>query len=152
VYELTKLILSAKYVPIIGEGKARWNNVHIEDLSNAYLLLAEAAVSQRLDPGLWGAQGYYLTENGEHLWSDIAVKIGQKAEKHGFVHDLKQKTLSREAALEQAGFEAESWGMNSRGKAERARRLLGWKPSAPSLEDELDNIIQLEHQRLQKSS
>lgn len=107
---MTKLILSAQYIPIIGEGKARWNNVHVADLADAYILLCEAAVAQKLDKELWGQRGYYLTENGEHQWSDIAEKIGREAERMGIVKALEKKVMSRDEALKQAGFEAESWG------------------------------------------
>lgn len=110
VYEMSKLILSANFIPIIGEGKARWNNVHVADLSDLYVLLCEAAVSQRMDPEIWGSRGYYLVENGEHLWSDIAKQIGHEAEKMGYIESPETKVLSKNAALEQAGFEAESWG------------------------------------------
>lgn len=81
---------------------------------------------------------------------DIAELMAQDAEKRGYVKSLEKRTLSREAALEQAGFEAESWGLNSRGKSYRASRLLGWKPSAPSLEQTVPEIVQQEHERLQK--
>lgn len=65
-YELAKLILTGNYVPVVGEGKARWNNVHVHDLSQVYLLLAERAIAGGHDSEIWGAKGYYLTENGEH--------------------------------------------------------------------------------------
>ena len=107
---MSKLILSANFIPIIGEGKARWNNVHVADLSDLYVLLCEAAVARNLDQEIWGPRGYYLAENGEHLWSDIAKMIGQLAEQMGYIKSPETKTLSRDAALEQAGFEAESWG------------------------------------------
>ncbi len=148
VYELTKLILTAKYVPIVGEGKARWNHIHIADLSNLYLKLVEAAVAHRSDDGLWGEHAYYLVESGEHLWSDVATKIGKQAEKKGYVPALEKKVLSKDAALDQAGFEAVSWGMNSRGRAERASKLVDWKPSAPSLDDSIEDIVEDEHKRL----
>ena len=147
VYELASLILSAKYIPIIGEGKARWDNVHVWDLSQVYVLLTEAAVSQRLDPEIWGPQGYILAGAGEHSWSDIAAKIAKEAENKGYVPSLEKRSLSREAALEQAGFQAESWGLNSRGRSERAERVLGWNPSAPSLEETLPEIVDQEYKR-----
>ena len=150
VYRMAELMLSAKYIPIVGEGKARWNNVHVADLSDVYLLLTEAAVAGRLDPELWGgANVYYLTENGEHRWDELATKIAQDAERLGYVKSLQKQPLSREAALDAAGFEAVSWGLNSRGKSERARKLLNWTPSAPSLEDTLPEIIKQEYKRLQ---
>ena len=113
------------------------------------MLLTEAAVAQRLDPELWGVRGYFLTEHGEHRWDKIAQQIGLEAEKLGYVKSLEKRNLSRDAALQEAGFEAESWGLNSRGKSERATRVLDWKPSAPSLEDTLAEITRQEQERLQ---
>jgi nucleoside-diphosphate-sugar epimerase len=148
VYEMTKLILSQQFIPIIGEGQARWNNVHVADLSEVFLLLIDAAVNQRLDEGLWGEKGYYLVENGEHLWSDLAARVGAQAEKLGLAKGLEKRSLSEEAALEAAGFEAVSWGLNSRGKAQRARKLLGWEPKALSIEDTVPEIVKNESERL----
>lgn len=151
VYELAKLILTAQYIPIIGAGKARWNHIHVANLSDVYVRLVEAAVSKRTDPELWGAKGYYFTESGEHVWGELAESIGRQAAKMGFIKEEPQKqALDREKAIEQAGFEAESWGLNSRGKAERAAEVLGWKPSAPSLLDEIPAILKSEHARLNK--
>jgi nucleoside-diphosphate-sugar epimerase len=145
---MAKLILSSQYIPIVGEGKARWNSVHIADLSDVYLLLVEAAVAKKQDPELWGARAYYLTENGEHVWGQLAEFVGKRAQALGFVGQLEKRTLTRERALEQAGFEAESWGMNSRGKAERARKTLGWQPHQVSLEDDVDEILKSEQAAL----
>jgi nucleoside-diphosphate-sugar epimerase len=141
---MAKLMLSAHYIPIVGEGKARWNNVHVTDLSDVYLLLVEAAVAQKQDPELWGARAYYLAENGEHVWGELAEFAGKRAQALGFVEHLEKRTLCRAKALEQAGFEAESWGMNSRGRAGRARKILGWQPHQPSLEDDMDEILNSE--------
>lgn len=41
-------------------------------------------------------------------------------------------------------FGAVLWGTNSRGTASRARKVLGWKPTGASLEDTLDDLIDLE--------
>jgi nucleoside-diphosphate-sugar epimerase len=149
-YEMAKLILTAEYIPVIGKGQARWNNVHVADLTDVFLLLTKMAVSKDVDPELWGEKGYYLTENGEHVWSDLARKMGKKASELGFVKvELKEQNLAKDKALEQAGFEAISWGLNSRGKAERARKLLGWKPYRPSLEDEVGEILKDEKNRVE---
>ena len=149
---MAKLILTAHYIPVVGAGKARWNSVHVHDLSELYLLLVEAAVAGKLTKGLWGEQGYYLAENGEHTWTELAETMAREAHGLGYVGTLEKRELSKEAALQQAGFEAVSWGLNSRGKAERAQRLLNWSPSAPSIEQEAPNILKDEHARLAKSA
>ena len=148
VYELAKLILQKQYIPIIGDGKARWNSVHVADLSDVYLLLAEKAAKGDTSDELWGAKGYILTENGEHVWGDLARFVGQEAARLGYISDPQEGALGKDEALEQAGFEAVSWGLNSRGKAERARKFLGWNPSRPSIEEEVPDILKEEEERI----
>jgi len=150
VYELAKLILEKGYTPIIGEGKARWNNVHIEDLSEVYRLLVEKAVAKDTNDELWGAKGYLLTENGEHIWGDLARTVASQAAEMGYVSDPKEGSLDKDEAIQQAGFEAVSWGLNSRGKAGRARKYLGWQPVKPSIEEEVPDILKQEHEILAK--
>lgn len=151
VYEMGKLILSKGIIPVVGEGKARWNNVHIEDLSDLFLLLLERAIAQDSSDDIWGSRGYMFTENGEHLWKDLARTISHEAEQQGLIKDAKVSALSKEAALDQAGFEAVSWGLNSRAKAERARKFLAWKPSRASLEQTVPEIVRQESELLSKS-
>ncbi|ORY06502.1 hypothetical protein BCR34DRAFT_590578 [Clohesyomyces aquaticus] len=148
-YEMAHLILTGQYIPIIGAGKARWNHVHVADLADVFVLLTEAAVAKNLDPELWGEKGYLIIENGEHVWADLARLMGKKAEELGFVEGkLEEKELSKEKALDQAGFEAVSWGLNSRAKGTRAKKVLGWKPSRPSLEETVEEILKDEKARL----
>jgi nucleoside-diphosphate-sugar epimerase len=136
-------------VPIIGQGKARWNNVHVSDLAELFVLLTEAAVKNDTNPELWNKKGYYLVENGEHQWSDLARLMGEKAYELGLVDKkLEEKSLGKDKAIEQAGFEAVSWGFNSRGKAERAKKVVGWEPKAPSIEDTVDEILKDEKKRM----
>ena len=151
VYELAKLILTGNYIPIIGPGKARWNHIHVADLADVYVLLVEAAVAGNTDAELWGAKGYTFTERGEHVWGDLSRLVGKKAVELGYVKgELGEQALEKEKALEQAGFEAISWGLNSRGKAERASKTLGWKPTRGSIEELVPEILEAEHGRLQK--
>lgn len=150
-YELAHLILTGGYIPIIGQGKARWNHVHVSDLAQVFVLLTEAAVAGKTDAELWNDKGYYLVENGEHVWTDLARSMGKKAVELGYLKgDLEEKKLEKDKAIEQAGFEAVSWGFNSRGKAERAKKLLGWQPSAPGIEETIEEILKDEKSRIEK--
>ncbi|KAL3496463.1 hypothetical protein BJX62DRAFT_222123 [Aspergillus germanicus] len=152
VYELATFILQQKYTPIIGKGLARWNNVHVYDLSRLFDALVRAAVdpAKKDDREIWGAKGYFLAENGEHVWGDLAKYIGEQAFKEGFLIEKPQvKSLSfSEAVNSPAGFEAASWGLNSRGKALRGRKMLGWEPKEQSIEEEVSNILRAEASRL----
>ena len=148
---MAQLIIERGFIPVVGEGKARWNNVHVEDLSDVYQSLVAKAVGKDTSDELWGSKGYILTENGEHKWTDLAKAMAKEAEELGYIKDPKEDALSEDEALKAAGFEAVSWGLNSRGKAERAGKYLGWKPSRCSLEDEVPKILKEEHERLGKA-
>lgn len=52
--------------------------------------------------------------------------------------------MSTDEAEELAGFEALSWGLNSKGFAKRARKFLGWAPKGRSLSDEIPYIVDQE--------
>jgi len=111
-------------------------------------------VQRDTDDELWGAKGYMLAENGEHVWSELARTMANKAAELGYISStepLKEYSMEKDEALEIAGFEAVSWGLNSRGKAERARRYLGWQPHRPSLEESAGEILEDEAKRLSKS-
>ncbi|KAF4975598.1 hypothetical protein F66182_17547, partial [Fusarium sp. NRRL 66182] len=120
VYALASMTLQIKKAPLLGAGKSVWNNVHIHDLGNLFVLLTEAAVAGRHDDGLWGADGYYLVENGEHVWGDVSRSIAEIAAKEGYIPAPTVETVDIETCEKFAGYQALSWGMNSRGKARRA--------------------------------
>lgn len=151
-YELASFILQQKFCPQIGKGQARWNNVHVYDLSRLFEALVDAALdpSKKDDPEIWGSKGYFLCENGEHVWGGLSKYIGEQSFKLGY---LAQQPTSKEWSLQEAvkspaGFEAASWGWNSRGTAVRGRKVLGWQPKERSLEDEVPDIIRAEAARL----
>ncbi|KAJ5193382.1 hypothetical protein N7449_009524 [Penicillium cf. viridicatum] len=152
IYVLANMTLRRKKSPIIGAGQSISNHVHVQDLSDVYALLIDAAIAGRSDGGLWGPKAYYLTENGEHSWGELAQATAEAAVKLGYLPEAKTEPLDPESAKNHAGYESLSWGMNSRGRSQRAREILAWNPSRPSLADELPGIVRVEWQRLQNAS
>ena len=76
LYELARCTLQRKAGFQVGAGKTWWPNVHVYDMSKCYLKLALAAsVGGR--SASWGKDGYYFTENGEHVWGDISRKVAE---------------------------------------------------------------------------
>lgn len=114
-----------------------------------YLLLVDAAIAGRTDDGLWGSKAYYFTENGEHVWGELAKSTAEAATKLGYLPEATAESIDLESAKKYAGFESLSWGMNSRGRAQRAREILGWRPSRPSLLEELPTVVRSEYERMQ---
>lgn len=93
-----------------------------------------------------------LAENGEHMWSDLSRLIGKTAAEKGYVEGKpKEGSLDKDEAIKQAGFEAVSWGLNSRGRAERAKKFLGWRAEQCSIEEEVPRILEEERERLRGS-
>jgi len=147
VYWLVKISLQKKQVPQLGKGKTEWDHVHIYDLSALFVLLVDAAVKKKLSSKLWGSKGYFFAENGSHAWGDVSKTVGKAGKAKGYLETAAVNAMSTDEAIEAAGFEALSWGLNSKGKAERARKLLGWKPNGRSLEDEIPYIVDSEARR-----
>lgn len=122
------------------------------------MLLVEKAVAEISLPEkpseqnaseIWGAKGYYLVESCEFVWSDLARLMAQKAVKLGYFEQMPpEKIVTQDVAMEVAGFEAVSWGLNSRGKGQGAEQVLGWRPSHGSVEDAAEAIIKAEYENL----
>lgn len=152
VYELTSFILKEGYAPLIGKGLARWNNVHVRDLSRLFEALVQVAgdPSRKDDGEVWGAKGYFLSENGEHVWGELSKAIGQEVFKQAYLAQQPgSKALSLDEAVKSpAGFEAASWGWNSRAAALRGEKVLGWKAEEKSLLEEVPEIVRSEAGRL----
>ncbi|KAI1173783.1 hypothetical protein F4777DRAFT_580664 [Nemania sp. FL0916] len=157
-YEMAKVILTRGYIPIIGTGEARSGNVHIHDLTEAYILLISAALAGNSSHELWGAKGYHLPVTGEHAWGPLARAMGSAAQQMGLLpsprvgskekEKIQEYQMSKDEALEAAGWDGMSWGMNARGKGLRLEKFLGWKANHPSLEDEVPGIVRAEAERL----
>lgn len=150
-YELAKATIKNGKAPILGKGLARWNNVHLYDLTEFYLLLVEAAVSGKTDDGLWGDKGYYIIENGEHCWGDLSKLMGKYASEKGYISTAEIERMNEDEAFKLADFQALSWGLNSRARGLRAKKLLNWSPKEGSLEEEAPAIVDSEYQALQKA-
>lgn len=150
VYKLVEITLQQGQAPIIGKGLTEWDDVHVNDLADLFVLLTEAAVANKpeLDVELWGKKGYFLAENGHHVWGELSRLVGETAFKKGYIKEKDVKSLDPDEAWKLAGFEAASWGLNSKGHAKRARKFLGWKPKARSLNDEIPYIIDSEAKAL----
>lgn len=100
----------------VGEGKAQWSNVHVEDLADLYLLLFEAALKNEAPEGL---AGLYYPATEFFTWSDVSVRIGQILHDKGLIADPSPTT-----GLPAGWF----WGSNVRMTSTNGKNL-GWKPT-----------------------
>ncbi|KAH8678805.1 hypothetical protein BGZ60DRAFT_371120, partial [Tricladium varicosporioides] len=150
VYNLVKVTLENGQAPMLGRGLTEWDNVHVHDLSQLFVLLVEAAVANKsdIDSKLWGKEGYFLAEHGHHVWGDVSREVAKVALEKGYIKEKEPKAMDLEEAKKVAGFDALSWGLNSKGFAKRAKKYLGWKPTGKSLKDEIPDIVESEAKEL----
>jgi len=80
------------------------------------------------------------------VWGDLSKAVGEAAFKQGYIKTREVDAMSPEEADKMAGFEALSWGLNSKGLAKRARKVLGWKPTGKSLMECVPDIVDGEAQ------
>ena len=130
----------------MGEGKALWTYVNVHDLSNFFLLLIEAAVAGGGN-ATWGQEGYYFTENGEFLWADVAKAVAHEAHKQGLIEEDKTVQYDADEMQKVHPYGPIVWGANSRGKAIRASKLLGWTPKGRGLFETIPDAVDIEAKR-----
>ena len=145
--DLAKYTLIEKHGLQIGAGKTFWTNVHVADLSKCYLLLVEAAVEGR-GRATWGDEGYYFTENNEHVWGNLSKVVASEAYKQGFIQSDEVVSLSAEEANRLRPRAQIHWGANSRCRAIRARKLLHWEPKEESIEASVPEVVKVEAEAL----
>ncbi|KAL8769376.1 MAG: hypothetical protein Q9209_004603 [Squamulea sp. 1 TL-2023] len=141
--ELSRCTLQKGHGIQVGAGKTYWTNVHVHDLSDVYVALVEAAATGGGN-AFWGNEAYYFTENGEHVWGEIAKAVASAAHKQGFIPSDKVEIHSNDEINEMCQAGTLLWGANSRCRAVRARELLGWSPRGKSIEDDIPDTVAFE--------
>ncbi|MEO7274354.1 MAG: NAD-dependent epimerase/dehydratase family protein [Vicinamibacterales bacterium] len=103
----------------VGRGLNRWSNVHIDDVTELYVLALHKAA-----PG-----SFFFAENGEATLLEIARGIARHLGVSG------PDSLSLEAASQvwEPAAVRYGFGSNSRVRAERARQDLGWSARHSSI-------------------
>jgi nucleoside-diphosphate-sugar epimerase len=98
--------------------------VHIDDLVDLYLLALGGAVAGSL----------FYAENGEASWKDMASAVGRLL---GFAAETSDWPIE-EAVREWGPGAITSYGSNSRVRALKARKMLGWAPKGRALLDDIE--------------
>lgn len=150
---LIRSAIKRGYVGQIGEGKPIWNNVHIADLANAYLVLIDAYMKEDLQANPEHNKSvYFFAESGENSWRSLSETFGQVLHSKGVIPDPEPRPLTDDVMNDDLfGVEVAkaTFGGNSRAKGDRLR-LLGWKPEVVEgygtkvtrdLEREVDEIL-----------
>lgn len=149
VPELTRVIIERGHGVQVGQGKTKWTGVHVADLADVFVKLVEEAVKGG-GKATWGQEGYYFAETEEFLWGDVSKWVLSEVKKLGLADTDEVKSLTKDEANQATVAGHILWGANSRCKAIRARKLLGWQPSRPSLKDDLGETVEIEARKAGK--
>jgi nucleoside-diphosphate-sugar epimerase len=109
-----------------GPGDNIWSNVHIDDVVRLYLLAMANAP----------AGAFYFAEHGENSMREVCETISRML---GFGGRTETMTIEEATAEWGENGAHDTMGSNSRVRAIRARRELGWRPTAPSLIEEIEH-------------
>lgn len=127
----------------VNQGKNIWHEVHVQDLTDMYVSLTEAAATGS-PKATWNKEGYYLAENGAFYWGDVCKSMGDYAFSKGLLQKPGVQSLDMRTTYSIWSRYNFFVGSTSRGEAIRAKRLLGWAPYRPSLQEMIPWIIDSE--------
>lgn len=146
VPDLARGTLEKGFAPIVGAGKTEWDHVHIDDLADLFVKFVEATrdPSKRDNPEIFGTHGYFFAENGSHKWSDVATWIAEEASRQGYLPEALTKLVSQQEVDLMEGVSTTSWGLNSKGAAQRARKYLGWEAKGVPLKETISEVVAIE--------
>jgi nucleoside-diphosphate-sugar epimerase len=147
VYQMARATLKRGIGFQVEEGNNLWTEVHVQDLSNVFLALVTAALEGG-GKATWNDEGYYFAENGDFVWGDVARAIAKIAFEKKLINSPDIDNISTEKADELTGSGSYLWGMNSRARAIRARKLFGWEPKQKGLFESLPEIVDGEAREL----
>ncbi|KAF2088955.1 NAD(P)-binding protein [Saccharata proteae CBS 121410] len=129
-----------------GDGGNARSWVHVEDLMVVYLSLVEAAAAGGGGAG-WGRDGYYFAASQEASQIDVSRAAGKLLKAKGIIPDsepVQLPTKQIDAMMASMGIPLIGrymFASNSRTRSDRARKVLGYEPAAPSLFDTLEADI-----------
>jgi len=133
-----------------GDGTNTRSWVHIDDLMKLYLGLIEAAAAGG-GTANWGVDGYYFAATQEHSQIEIAKATGTVLKRHGILKSAKTTQIPLETIADTMSdrtiprLGTYMFAANSRTRADRASKVLRYKPSAPDLWDTLEADLLASH-------
>ncbi|KAK5044547.1 hypothetical protein LTR84_010671 [Exophiala bonariae] len=120
---------------------------HIDDLSELYTRLIEAAVNKEGEVS-WGREAYFFATTQEATQKDIATATGKVLHAKGVISSPEAISVSEETIApmwKELGIPNVAFYLfanNSRSKPFRAEKELRWKPRAPTLWQEIEKEVE----------
>ncbi|KAF8894204.1 hypothetical protein CPB84DRAFT_1848538 [Gymnopilus junonius] len=120
---------------MVGAGKNIWNNVHIDDIAELFIVLFDAIKENK--PGLGhGREGFYFGENGEHNYYQVGKAIAEGLVALGKATNPEPSTFTDEEI--KVYFNGRRSGAQTPWSSKSIQGI-GWKP-VKTTQDMLDGI------------
>ncbi|KZV69667.1 NAD(P)-binding protein [Peniophora sp. CONT] len=110
---------------VVGKGENIWPHVEIHELADLYIRVLNGAVA---GTATHGRDGLYIGENGNYLLKDAAATYTRALHAAGRSRTAEPESFTKEDIDKYFGGRP-YLGSNSRAKAVRAKRDLGWAPT-----------------------
>ncbi|CAG8953949.1 hypothetical protein HYFRA_00010910 [Hymenoscyphus fraxineus] len=124
----------------VEKGENFWDAIHVDDVSDAIILLAEEGLKPRGGNAQWGDEGYYFAEAEEFQWGSIAVAVTKALYEEGALKSGNVDSISIEDATQQHPYASILWGGNCRSRADRLHAL-GWEAKAPNVLQSVPEMV-----------
>ena len=108
---------------VVGTGQNRWAMIHVDDLANGYIKIAESGRS---------AEIFNLTDRSRHTVIEMATAAARAAGYHGSI-----QTVPIAEATAKFGLYAECLALDQHVDSRKAVRMLGWQPRHGGFVDEV---------------
>jgi nucleoside-diphosphate-sugar epimerase len=135
----------------LGDGQNVWDYVHVNDVADALIKLAEEALKPHGGGADWGKKGYYFCEAGEFKWGDFHKKIAEILYAKGVIKSADVEEKTAEDASEIHPWGPILWGGNARTRAERLRNL-SWTPKETDAHESLAEMADFEIESARKAA
>ena len=121
----TRLVLERGEAAVFGDGAGIWDNVHVMDLADLYVLIVTKYLDQ--DPGLpTGREGIIFSGSRRHSWKEVAQSIADAAHAKGKIASSQVKEIPVDQIEHPEKVEL---GLASTSKTvSSVAHRLGWKP------------------------
>lgn len=124
---------------LIGAGEQHASNIHVNDLADVFIFLAE----QALDPNgkaNWGEEGMYYAEGGSYVFKDLVAVLAKEMHKREMIPTAEIEEISAKDASSIHPYANMIWGANMRVRASRFHAL-GWVAKQPAVVETLSEIL-----------
>ena len=94
--KLIRLSLELGQTPLVGDGSATWDDVHIIDVARLYKLVLAKILDGVEIPN--GKKGIYFVQSGSHSWMELSQRVAEA----GFALGALKTTALRSISLDES--------------------------------------------------